>query len=352
MNLRPLQLPRHLRLLLLAACAAGVLLVSSGMKYKQIRSVPESEDPSLAIETKTLVAKLIDNTGLELKRDERASSPANQYGLHKPIGYSHFLGSHGIRTLYDKQEKRNVVVPGACWLNLQNLGLPGVELDPVDERAHAGLARGWPMRIEKRGQGAALVIDELPQSRLAYTLECQPAEPDGIEFSVQFTFGKAPAQGPRKFWATWACYMNAYDDVRFTYAQGSSQTWHWAALGEKPDIIVGEQVGYVHKQQIFEARRQAMPLGYGRVGKMALVLMIDDARVKFFVVNAGGHLSYSPVQNPAWDFKWEIDDYPIGKPVGFHGKLIYGAFESEQQVLHRYRQWFAKQVSLDDAGSR
>jgi len=316
------------------------VLVCTGMKYKEIRWVPESEDPSLTIETKTLVAKVIDNTGLELQKDVNASAPVNQYGLHKPIPYSHVLGGHGIRTLYNKEEKRNVVVPGACWLNLQNMSCPGLELDAVDERAHAGVAKGWPMRIEKKQHGVRLIIDEMPKSRLSYSIEYQPAEPDGIEFSVRFTFGKAPSQGPKHFSATWPCYMSAYDEVRFNYAKGTSpDNWEWSSIGEKPDIIVGETVGYVHRQQLFEATKQAIPLGYGRVGRMALVLMFDDPRVKFFVVNAGGHIFYSPVENPAWDFKWEIEDYPLNKPVGFNGKLIYGPFENEAQIVKRYRQW-------------
>ncbi|MDP6505749.1 MAG: hypothetical protein QF886_19160, partial [Planctomycetota bacterium] len=83
----------------------------------------------------------------------------------------------------------------------------------------------------------------------------------------------------------------------------------------------------------------AIPVGYGRVGDMALILMFDDPRVRFFVVNAGGHLCFSPVQNPAWDFEWEIEDYPLNEPIGFNGKLIYAPFVSQENVLDRYREW-------------
>ena len=67
--------------------------------------------------------------------------------------------------------------------------------------------------------------------------------------------------------------------------------------------------------------------------------MFDDPTVKFFVVNAGGHTSTSPVQNPAWDFEWTLEDYPLDTPVGFKGRLIYTKFEGPEQILERYRGW-------------
>ena len=45
-------------------------------------------------------------------------------------------------------------------------------------------------------------------------------------------------------------------------------------------------------------------------------------RGPLFVVNAGGHFPISAIQNPAWDFEWTIDDYPLDTPVGFNGRLI------------------------------
>ena len=317
------------------------------MKYEQIKWLPEDQDPSMTIETSSLVAKVIDNTGLQLEKDEESKSPFTAYGLHKPLPFSRPLGNHGIRTLYHKDEKRNVVIPFGCWLNLQGVRLSGTDLDPIDERVHAGVGRGWPMRMERRGEGAALHIDKMPMCQLSYTIEFRPAEPDGIEFSVRFTFGAKSADGPARFRATWPCYMSAYDDVRFHYPMGpSSDNWQWTTLGEKPDIIVGETVGYEHQQSSFLATDQALPVGYGRIGEMALILMFDDPRVRFFVVNAGGHLYFSPVQNPAWDFEWEIENYPLNEPVGFNGKLIYAPFVSQEHVLERYRQW--SQVSSSD----
>ncbi|MDP6506381.1 MAG: hypothetical protein QF886_22345, partial [Planctomycetota bacterium] len=192
------------------------------MKYEQIRWLPEAEDPSLTIETNSLVAKVIDNTGLLLEKNEESRTPFTKYGLHRPLPFSRLLGNHGIRTLYHKGEKRNVVIPYGCWLNLQGVRFSGIELDPIDERVHAGVGRGWPMRLERSGEGAALFIDQMPKCRLSYTIEFQPAEPDGIEFSVRFTFGKRPSGGTAQFRATWPCYMSAYDDVRFHFPQGDS----------------------------------------------------------------------------------------------------------------------------------
>jgi hypothetical protein len=180
--------------------------------------------------------------------------------------------------------------------------------------------------------------------RMRYTLELQPAEPDGIDFRVRFEFGRRPEAGPARFRATWPCYINGYDDVRMFYprsyaATQTSGTWQWASIGEKPDLLLGEAVGYRHDQQVYRVTDQAFPLGYGHIGQHVLILMFNDPEVRLFVVNAGGHFAHSSVQNPAWDFEWCLDDYPLQQPVGFSGRLIYTRFESPDQVLSRYRQW-------------
>jgi hypothetical protein len=310
------------------------------MQYDALRYVPDEEDPSLTIETERLVAKVIDNTGLSLPADPEAKSHYARYPMHRLLPYSHHLGYHGLRTLYDRSEKRNLVVPTASWLNLQTVEFAGLANDPVDERAWAGVGRGWPMRLEPKGRGALLTVDPLPQTQFRYTIEFQPAEPDGIDFSMRFVFHRRPDTGPCRFHATWPCYMNAYDDVRFFYPKGASpDQWAWAGLGEKPDFILGETVGYRHQHRGYNVEEQALPVGYGLIGERALILMFNDPRVKFFVVNGGGHFALSPVQNPAWDFRWVVEDYPLDTPVGIDGRLIYTAFQGEDEVLQRYREW-------------
>lgn len=316
---------------------------AKSMKYDEIQYIPEDQDPSLTIETHNLVAKVIDNTGLSLADNADIKSHFGRYGTSCLVPYSHHLGNHGLRTLYDKEEKRNLVVPLGSWLNLQAVSFEGIENDPVDERAWAGVGRGWPMRLEPRGLGAVINLDPMPKTQFRYTIEFQPAEPDGIEFVIRFTFHTKPDSGPVRFRAAWPCYMNAYDDVRFFYPKGSSpDTWDWGPLGEKPDIVIGEPVGYTHQQTVYRVEQQALPIGFGRIGDRALTLMFDDPAVKFFVVNAGGHFAISPVQNPAWDFEWQIEDYPLNEPVGFRGRLIYSSYAGEDQILQRYREWMTQ----------
>ena len=100
------------------------------------------------------------------------------------------------------------------------------------------------------------------------------------------------------------------------------------ALGNPPNCNVEEQ---------------AAPVGYGSIGKRALTLMFNDSRVTFFVVNAGGHFPISAVQNPAWDFQWVTEDYPLDKPLGFDARLIYTDFISPQTILEQYQQWIEGQ---------
>jgi hypothetical protein len=310
------------------------------MQYDQLKYVPEEQDPSLTIETRDLVVNVIDNTGLLLPRNAERQSYFGSYGFHEFAPFTHHLGYHGIRTLYHRAEKRNLVVPFASWLNLQTLTLEGIENDPVDERAWAGTGRGWPIRMEPAGRGARLTLEPLPQTQCAYTIEFQPAEPDGIDFAVRFRFGRLPAAGPARFVATWPCYMNAYDDVRLFYPQGDApDQFQWVGLGEKPDIVLGDPVRYKQDIKGFNVERQALPLAYGLIGERALAIMFDDPAVNFFVVNSGGHFGFSPVQNPAWDFRWTIENYPLDTPVGFDGRIMYARFEGADQMLRRYREW-------------
>lgn len=315
------------------------------MQYPELRYVPEAEDPSLTIETRDLVTRVIDNTGL-LAPPIPADSKAyfNSTGRFTP--FTHHLGYHGIRTLYDKRERRNVVAPFISWLNLQMAKQEGIPRDPVDERSAHGTGRGWPMRMEQRDRGALFTIEPMPLTRFRYTLELQPAEPDGIDFSVRFEFHRHPETGPVKFTSTWPCYVNAYDDVRLFYPRGRSLTdWRWESIAENAGMIIGETVGYEHKQTEFHVAEQAFPLAYGRIGAHALVLMFDDPGVEFYCVNAGGHSFMSAVQNPAWDFAWVIEDYPLNKPVGFNGRILYTPFKSPEQILQRYQEWEGSRLS-------
>ncbi len=154
------------------------------MQYPQIREVPESEDPSITIETRDLVAKVIDNTALVLPPNPDSQDWAARYGLHKPFPFSRRVGGHGIRTFYHKEERRNVVAPIASWLNFQHVSLEGIETDPSDDRVWAGVPRGWPMRLQSHGSGARLVIDPLPKMQFSYTLDIDPVQHDALDFSI------------------------------------------------------------------------------------------------------------------------------------------------------------------------
>lgn len=318
------------------------------MQYAQIKYLPESQDPSIKIETRDIVAKLIDNSGLLLPANKDCKAFFGTYGKNACAPFSHHLGYHGIRTFYSKEEKRNLVVPYVSWCNLQGVSLGGVENDPRDERSAYGVARGWPLRMDKKGSGVVLTVDPMPNTQFRYTIEFHPAEPDGLDFSIRFVFHKKSSDSDAAFHASWPCYINAYDDVRFFYPSGDSAGhWKWASIGEKPEMIVGEAVDYEHRQDVFRADDQVMPVGYGRIGSRALILMFSDPDVMFFTVNAGGHMPFSAVQNPAWDFAWHIKDYPLNEPVGFDGRIIYASFENNEKVLDRYREWKRERNSTD-----
>jgi len=66
------------------------------MQYEDIKYIPESEDPSLSIETDELVAKIIYNTGLLLKSDDNYKCFFSKYGKNRFIPFSHHRGGSRI----------------------------------------------------------------------------------------------------------------------------------------------------------------------------------------------------------------------------------------------------------------
>jgi hypothetical protein len=302
-----------------------------GFQYESLRWIDERDDPSLTLETEHLVAKVIDNSGLKVHPSQRP--------VDVEPDYSHSLGYHGIRSRWSKAEKRNIVAPFVSWLNLQGLQVEGLKLDPIDSRARYGVARGWPIEMQPDGRGVVLKIRQMPVSGIEYSLRLQPAEPDTIDFEVSFTLHRK-TRDRAKFTASWPCYMSAYDDVQLFSPVGDAQKPQWHAIGEKPDFVIGETVNYVHTQRGFWAPEPAaFPAVFGCIGARALILMVSRPDVRFYLVNAGGHRSYFPVQNPAWDFQWKLPDYDVGKPFGFKGRLIYQAWTSTDDVVSRYHQW-------------
>jgi hypothetical protein len=315
--------------------AAGVTVMqgnSAGaeeFQYESLRWVDESADPSVTLETGELVAKIIDNTGL---RPGPQSSWMEQ-------GYSHHLGYHGIRALWNKQERRNVVAPFFSWLNLQNLSIAGLKLDPVDSRSRFGVGRGWPVTMRKHEAGVLLEIPGMPLSGVTYTLSLAPAGPDALDFEVTFVCRKKQ-QSPAPFFASWPCYMSVYDDVQLHSPSGDPASPVWEPFGEPETFIVGEPVGYVHSQRTFSPeQRPAFPAVYGRIGSRVLAIMVDSPEVSFFLVNAGGHRAYMPVQNPAWDFSLNLPDYEQDKPFGFRGRIVYAPWRGSDDITARYQKW-------------
>ena len=308
------------------------------MRYDDLSYVDESQDPSIQLETEKLVARVIDNTGLEFRNNETRPGGIGRVVASHDQSIAHFLGYHGVRCLFDKEERRNICA--FALLNWQGCTIDGLENDPSDERSMHGRPRGWPMSVTAVDGGARVWMEALPQLQLSYELFVKPAEPDGFDFSCRWTFGRKPEARPANFTASFACYMNAWDDVRLWYPQGAwPGSVAWVPLGEKPNVIIGDGVNYKHDQSGFSPTDIAAPVAIGRIGRKAFVMMFNDDRVVPFCVNSGGHQWYSAVQNPAWDFQWKCKDYPLNEPVGFDGRICYFDFEGEKDVERRYEAW-------------
>lgn len=316
------------RLFLGSACAAQTVSRPPETRYDAIRWIEERDDPSLTLDTGHLVVRVIDNTGLR-------STPGKHPLEH---AFTHHLGYHGIRALWRKDERRNVVMPFVSWLNLQNLLVEGLELDPVDDRALFGVGRGWPVTMARQGESVELTIPAMPLSGVEYALRIGPQNQDFVDFEVRFILHKKN-RSRAAFRASWPCYMSTYDEVALYVPTANAESPDWRRIGETEPVIIGDPVNYSYSQRTFEAPPAAIPLAYGRIGSRVLAIMVSRPEVTFFLVNAGGHLSFLPVQNPAWDLSFKLPDYEPGRPFGFHGRIIYKAWEGPEDILTRYRQF-------------
>ena len=317
------------------------------MRYPELRYVPESQDPSIELETRDLVIKVIDNTGLLC--DFLAPHEGAYIGRkHQVVPISHHLGYHGVRTLYDKQERRNIVAPFVSWLNLQGFSLTGpdgqaIPLDPIDEQARRGIGRGWPVAMGAEGAEVVLRIGPMPRSGLAYTMTIRAYEPDGIEYRVEFLLTR-DLGGPVTLSASWPCYMNTFYEVELHYPQGASNPsldsespWKWNTMGQRKGWILGETVGFDWSQEGYDPEDLAAPMAFGRVGHRALLFSFEDPEVVPFVANGGAHFQFSTVENPAWDFRRIWRDVMLESPVGFRGRIEYFKFRGEEEMVERYR---------------
>lgn len=307
-------------------------MADSAFAYPQLRWVNESEDPSLTIETESLVAKIIDNTGLT-REPESAAEP----------GCTHHLGYHGIRSLYARNERRNIVSPFFSMLNLQGIRVDGLEPDPADHRARFGLPRGWPMTLRQVGSAVVLEIPEMPVSGIACRMSLRPAGEDAIEFEAVFRLARKTAR-VAAFHAQWACYMSTFDEVALHSpvrpAGGPGHDLQWTPFGEPEAFVLGDWTGYQASQKRFDPPEPAArPAAFGRIGSRYLLLQADRPEVRFFVINGGGHLGFLPVQNPAWDFEFRLPDYEPGEAFGFRGRLVYAPWQGFAEVNRRVAEW-------------
>ena len=101
-------------------------------------------------------------------------------------------------------------------------------------------------------------------------------------------------------------------------------------------------MNYTHSQHAFLPDwRPAFPVAYGRIGPRVLAMMLDRPEAFFFVVNAGGHSRYFPVQNPAWNLELKLQHYEVGRPFGLRGRLFYKQWTGTDEIMQRYRKWIA-----------
>jgi hypothetical protein len=195
------------------------------------------------------------------------------------------------------------------------------------------------MSMAQEGLNAVLRIPRMPVSGIEYELRVSPAEADSLDFEIKFILHRK-TRSKAQFHASWPCYMSTFDEVELHAPTGAVERPGWQTFGEKELFVAGDAVNYVHRQRRFDPEHSvAFPAVYGRIGPRVLMIMLDRPEGRFFLVNAGGHVPYLPIQNPAWDFSLTLPDYEPEEPIRLQGRLVYKEWAGPEEVIERYHRW-------------
>jgi hypothetical protein len=218
----------------------------------------------------------------------------------------------------------------------------------------AGLLPG-----EIRGKGPTLeLVDETSCALVRKADDARPVDvraeynlgsPHYVDHTLWFTDRDDVRSGRDFREVSWCCYMNCPEDSRLNFISGGE--WlryispsHGTGSNIAPSYVADDALEVwpaVEGRRPFHWDRCDFrfdqPFYYGRLGKMAMILIFDDPRwLRFYCSPSGGGRSLLPGQTcPAWDFEWVIpnDEYEVGKEYRLRVRLVYKLFESDEDVL-------------------
>ena len=92
--------------------------------------------------------------------------------------------------------------------------------------------------------------------------------------------------------------------------------------------------------------RYSYPFYYGRRGKMAWLLMFEQAGPVRFSHSPTSGAPVGPGTEPAWDFHYLFYDYKVGEKYGFKARLAYKPFVSREDIIEEYEKWSGQKVEM------
>ncbi|MBW1696401.1 MAG: hypothetical protein JRK26_06355 [Deltaproteobacteria bacterium] len=92
--------------------------------------------------------------------------------------------------------------------------------------------------------------------------------------------------------------------------------------------------------------RYSYPFYYGRRGKMAWMLMFEQAGPVRFSHSPTSGAPVGPGTEPAWDFHYLFYDYKVGEKYGFKARLVYKPFVSREDIIEEYENWSGEKVEM------
>ncbi len=92
--------------------------------------------------------------------------------------------------------------------------------------------------------------------------------------------------------------------------------------------------------------RYSYPFYYGRWGKMAWLLMFDEAGPVRFSHSPTSGARVGPGTEPAWDFHYLFYNYKVGEKYGFKARLVYKPFVSRADIIAEYEKWSGEKVEM------
>ena len=274
-----------------------------------------------------------------------------QFGTHR-------AWYNGVASLIHKADTANIFRPRVAGLNFEHIFDGAKWWEPAEALFEP---RDCPMNIKRLSERSAELHQ--PPTKL-HKLESWTtftvAEPHYID--MEFTcIPRAATFELGYIGLFWASYINTKVDKGYYFIgrKTVNDQKQWIEINSPAHNIESSvrfelderDPSFVEEYPLrlfnnYLDYRYSYPFYYGRRGKMAWLLMFDEAGPVRFSHSPTSGAPVGPGTEPAWDFHYLFYNYKVGEKYGFKARLVYKPFVSREDIIAEYEKWSGEKVEM------